>query len=95
MIPELQRRGLFRTEYESISFRGDLWARFPRRAAPCKTPVRISPAYERTRQMRLGLSVANFGYYYWPHGVWAELAVDADHDIGHHLRSAEIAERGL
>jgi N-acetyl-S-(2-succino)cysteine monooxygenase len=46
------------------------------------------------RQMRLGLSVANLGYHY---AAWRlpESQFDADHDIGHHLRSAEIAERGL
>ena len=47
-----------------------------------------------TRQMRLGLSVANLGYHY---AAWRlpESQTDADHDIGHHIRSAQIAERGL
>ncbi|MBS0561903.1 MAG: LLM class flavin-dependent oxidoreductase [Proteobacteria bacterium] len=46
------------------------------------------------RRMRLGLSVANFGYHY---AAWRlpESRNEADHDIGHHLRNAEIAERGL
>jgi alkanesulfonate monooxygenase len=44
--------------------------------------------------MRLGLSVANLGYHY---AAWRlpESQTDADHDIGHHIRSAQIAERGL
>jgi N-acetyl-S-(2-succino)cysteine monooxygenase len=47
-----------------------------------------------TRQMRLGLSVANLGYHY---AAWRlpESQTDADHDIGHHIRCAQIAERGL
>jgi FMN-dependent oxidoreductase (nitrilotriacetate monooxygenase family) len=46
------------------------------------------------RQMRLGLSVANLGYHY---AAWRlpESQTDADHDIGHHIRCAQIAERGL
>ena len=46
------------------------------------------------RKMRLGLSVANLGYHY---AAWRlpESQTDADHDIGHHIRSAQIAERGL
>lgn len=47
-----------------------------------------------TRQMRLGLSVANLGYHY---AAWRlpESQINADHDIGHHIRNAQIAERGL
>jgi FMN-dependent oxidoreductase (nitrilotriacetate monooxygenase family) len=47
-----------------------------------------------TRQMRLGLSIANLGYHY---AAWRlpDSQFNADHDIGHHLRSAQIAERGL
>jgi len=30
VIPELQRRGLFRTEYESTTFRGNLGVPIPR-----------------------------------------------------------------
>ena len=46
-----------------------------------------------TRQMRLGLSIANMGYHY---AAWRlpEMQADADHDIGHFIRCAQIAERG-
>jgi FMN-dependent oxidoreductase (nitrilotriacetate monooxygenase family) len=46
-----------------------------------------------TRQMRLGLSIANMGYHY---AAWRlpESQADGDLDMRHHLRCAEIAERG-
>jgi FMN-dependent oxidoreductase (nitrilotriacetate monooxygenase family) len=45
------------------------------------------------RQMRLGMSIANMGYHY---SAWRlpESQADGDLDMTHHLRCAEIAERG-
>ena len=45
------------------------------------------------RRMRLGLSIANMGYHY---AAWRlpESQADGDLDMTHHLRCAEIAERG-
>ena len=45
------------------------------------------------RMMRLGLSVANLGYHY---AAWRlpEMNAAADHDLGHFVECARIAERG-
>ena len=52
VIPELQRRGLFRTEYESTTFRGNLGVpipqnRFSKNRVSVQVPARRRPMISR------------------------------------------------
>lgn len=44
VVPELQRRGLFRTEYESTTLRGNLGIDRPARGAAAELPLSTGPS---------------------------------------------------